>query len=155
MSLWVIPPPGKSAWFAKIDWYLNWQMIRGLAHESQRPSTELLRLAREHGLPEPILSSTTRTPLMIAARGRLGTDQCVVLEMSDSVADWLKLVHDLTVKLGSAKTRVYLPSGTSRAKAQELWKNITAKDKFDKEEFAIEFLADEEAASWSTQFQKN
>jgi hypothetical protein len=145
-SLWVLPTPGHSAWFAKIDWYLNWQMTRGLTHEARQPSTTLMRLTREHGLPDPIPAVTSPVPLMVSARGRVAAEQCVVIGEPENLSDWLKRVHQLIQALNHSSARIHLPTGASRPKADELWKTLSKQSKI-----SIEFIVDEEAATWPIQ----
>lgn len=149
-SLWVLPPPNHSAWFAKIDWYLNWQMTRGLTHEPRQPSAALIRLARDHGLPDPVVGNTSPVPLMVSARGRLNAEQCVVMGAPENLADWLKRIHALIQTLNQSSARVHLPSGATRQKAHELWKNLSKQGFFN-----VEFIDDEEAAKWPNRSQKN
>lgn len=149
-ALWVLPPPGKSAWFAKIDWYLNWQLTRGLVHEPRRPSAELMRLTRDLDLPAPTATDWTQAPLMVSAHGRLDAEQCVVLAMQGSLHEWLRQIHTVATRLGVQKLRVFLPTGMDRSDALDFWQKISKQDTLE-----IEFSSDEDAALWSTPSKKN
>ncbi len=144
-DLWVLPPPARSAWFAKIDWYLNWQLCKGLAHETRRPSVEILRVSEENGLAwtEPPVSEPN--PLLVSAKGRLPADRCMILDPGKSLKTWLTRVRDIAGKMQLRRLRVYLPDGIAVTEAQEVWRSFSSQD------FTIEFTADEDATIWPTQ----
>jgi len=49
-DLWVVSHPEKSAWALKIDWQLNFQILRAARHEKVRLSPEMTELLRQTGL---------------------------------------------------------------------------------------------------------
>ncbi len=140
MDLWVLPPPTKSAWFAKIDWYLNWQMSKGLSHVSPRASAELLQLTSENGMDfiEPPMDKTA--PLMVISNGRIPAQKCVVIDFTKSLKAWLTSVHRLSELLQVENLRVFLPPGSTPTEAQEIWRSCSTKN------INIEFSPDEDAA---------
>src|SRR4051812_13653439 len=79
-DLWIIPPAAHSQWFARIDWYLNWQMSKGLAFQRQKPSVELFRIIESAGLNYLAEPESPSTPLMIASAGKVGSERCVVID---------------------------------------------------------------------------
>ncbi len=149
-ELWVFPTPKHSTWFAKMDWYLNWQMTRGLSHEARRASAELLRLVNEHGLPTPAVTAPSSTPLLISSQGRVDAEQCLVLDFHQSLPQWLDEAHQLAQKLGQTNLRVFLPAEAMQREAIDLWKKLAKNSNL-----TADFLPDEDAAKWSTPFKKN
>lgn len=149
--LWVLPPPTKSAWFAKIDWYLNWQMCKGLAHEPRRLSHEMLRLIEENELPLSEPPQDNHAPLMIIAHGRLPASKCVVIEYGKSLKTWLTRVHQLAEHLNTDQLRVFLPYDSTRTEAEQIWRSFPAPSV----KMNIEFSPNEDATQWPNQFPKN
>jgi hypothetical protein len=136
-DLWVIPTAEHSQWFAKLDWYLNWQMTKGLSYQRQKPSLELLRVMEMSDIAFGAHPEFGNTPLMVAANGRLETDRCVVIDYADDIKAWLGKAADVTKNLQAAKVRVYLPKGAAQSAARDHWKKLS--------DIEIEFSTDEDA----------
>jgi len=136
-DLWVMPTAQHSAWFARLDWYLNWQMTKGLSYQRQKPSLELLRVMEMSDIAFGAHPEFGNTPLMVASTGRLETDRCVVIAYGDDLKAWLGQVADLAEKLKAQKLRVYLPKGSAQSAARDHWKKLSDNQ--------IEFATDEDA----------
>lgn len=139
MDLWVLPGPSKSQWFARIDWYLNWQMCKGLAFEKSRPSVELFRVLDEAGAQYTAHPSDPQWPLMVISQGRIPCAKCVVLEHPSALKDWLRTIKALVQRLDLHSVRVYLPTGTSVADAAKIWQTDLREQNIN-----IEFRSDED-----------
>ena len=124
-DLWFIPPAPHSAWFSRLDWYLNWQMCKGLAHRNAPPHAEIFRLAGEYGLQvDSSASGIAEAPLMISGRGLLPTKACVVVGYDGELKDWLTQVKLITFNMQATNSRVYLPKGASIVKAVGIWEKL-------------------------------
>jgi hypothetical protein len=121
-DLWVIPPSAHSQWFARIDWYLNWQMSKGLAYQRRKPSVELLRVLEDAGTAFQLHCAADTSPLLVASSGMVGSERCVVIEYGGELGEWLESVHQVCDNLKCKRTRVFLPRGITAAQAQTLWK---------------------------------
>lgn len=120
-DLWVLPPPRASAWFSVIDWYLNWQMSKGLAYPGLHLPNEVLRLSEEYEVPLPALKQTDASaPLLVLNHNRLPTAKCVVIE-SQPIEPWLKAAYAVALNLGADHLHVFLPSKTAATQAAEIW----------------------------------
>lgn len=137
-DLWFFPPAKESPWLAKVDWYLNWQMCKGLDHGGIHVPAETLKVAEEFGIAVPEVS-TRRTPLMVYARGLLPTNHCVVLETTNALGDWLKQIHDISKKLQAKSIQIFLPATASQETAQQAWEKL-------KSDLEIRFITDLETA---------
>jgi hypothetical protein len=136
-DLWIIPPATHSAWFSRLDWYLNWQMCKGLSHRNAPPHAEVFRLAGEHGLTiDAPLPGLGEAPLMISGQRLLPTKACVVLDYTGDLKTWLSEAKSITSQMQIKNSRVYLPAGASVAKAVEIWEKL-------KGTCLVEFMDDE------------
>jgi hypothetical protein len=140
-DLWVIPPSAHSQWFARIDWYLNWQMSKGLAFQRQKPPAELLRVLEDAGIAYEPEHASDGAPLMVASGGKVGSERCVVVDFGGKLPAWLHSVHGLCKDLQCRRTRVFLPRGSSKAEAETLWTKLTPLD------VQLEFSTDEDNAT--------
>jgi hypothetical protein len=137
-DLWVIPPSAHSQWFARIDWYLNWQMTKGLAFQRQKPPLELLRVLEDTGLTFRPEHAPEGSPLLVAANGMVGSERCVVVDYQGQLAAWMKTVHGLCGDLHCKRVRIFLPRGATVNEAETLWKKQTPLD------LHLEFSTDED-----------
>lgn len=111
-DLWIFAPPEHSAWAARMDWYLNWQMCKGLAHT---------RMSGEE-LPEVATFITKDAPILIASKDRLPAKSCLVLPLLKGEKTWLKKVHAIAHGLGAKKIQVFLSPGMKSEMAKEYWR---------------------------------
>ncbi len=121
-GLWVLPPPRLSAWFPLVDWYLNWQMSKGIAYSGIHLPNEVLRLAEDYEVELPVIKPTHQpAPLLVLAKGRLPTDKCVVLDFLDDEKQWLKHAHEISLNLDVKNVHVFLPNKVAKEQAIKIW----------------------------------
>lgn len=124
-DLWLLPPPRSSAWFAVIDWYLNWQLSKGLAYSGLHLPNETLRLAEDYEVPLPPVKTPgvdSGVPLLVLSQGRLPATKCVVLDTGLKHEDWLKQGFEITLNFDAKNVHVFLPAKASKEQSQQLWK---------------------------------
>lgn len=139
-DLWVLPTAEHSRWFARIDWYLNWQMSKGLAYNRPEPSPGLLHLLEVNSIPYSVPPNADRAPLMVASAGRVPAGLCVVLPFGGgrSLRDWLGEIQTLSGGLNPKRMRVFLPAGSSVKDALAAWAATPAQG------IEVEFSNDED-----------
>jgi hypothetical protein len=112
-DLWLIADAERSSWSRKIDWHLNFQILRSLAHQTPRLSPELRRVLEDAEVEAPEIEATSAvaTPLMIASRDLLPNRQTVSVPVPDEGGDaaWVKACHAVWNQLGRPRARVFLP----------------------------------------------
>lgn len=121
-DLWVFPPPRASRWFSRMDWYLNWQMSKGLSYPGLHLPLEVLTIAEsfDGDLPKA-RDRKADDPLLVISLGRLPAGKCVVVEGEDQFKPWLKKVFDLALKLNVSSVHVFLPAKVSLDQALKAW----------------------------------
>lgn len=127
----MLPTPRHSRWFTHWDWYLNWQMCKGLGYGGLHLPPETHRVAEEYGVGVPRTASArggTVPPLLIASQGRLPAAQCLVLDGADDLKSWLASARRLADDLRAADVRVYLPEDSTVKEAEKLWKSAAGPD---------------------------
>lgn len=72
-DLWVVSPPELSTWSRQIDWYLNFQISRGLRNQSRPRPAQISHLLQQiqWDLPEQFLDESQS--LLISSLRRLPT----------------------------------------------------------------------------------
>lgn len=121
-DLWIIADLEKSAWAQKIDWYLNFQILRSKTHKTPIPSPELLQVLERWEIEAPAVEELESAPLMIASADRLPNHAVVVVPFDDEdPRRWVKRVHDTWTRLDSPGLRIFLPEGLAASRFQEAW----------------------------------
>lgn len=121
-GLWVLPPPRLSAWFPLVDWYLNWQMSKGIAYSGLHLPNEVLRLAEDYEVELPMIKTAQQpAPLLILSHGRLPTDKCVVLDYLEDNENWLNQAHQISLDLDVKNVHVFLPAKVAKEQAAKIW----------------------------------
>ena len=138
-DLWVLPSPSVSRWFANIDWYLNWQLCKGLKFEPTKASVELFRVMEEGDFIFRESPHAKSSPLLTLAQGRIPAERCLVIEAPSELEGWLRTVHANVDKLRAANVRIFLPKGVAIDKARSTWTT------FKPEITSVEFTLDSEA----------
>ena len=122
-DLWIVPPASHSAWFSRLDWYLNWQMSRGLNHRQSPLAAELFRISEEHGLRidahDPL---DEQAPLLVSGRNLVPAKACVVLPYHGDLQEWLAQAQSIASKLKSTRAQVFLPTGAQVKSPSKSWK---------------------------------
>ena len=66
-DLWIVTEAARSKWARKIDWYLNFQILRASLHESKTISPELQAVMEKWDFEAPDVGAGSEAPLMIAS----------------------------------------------------------------------------------------
>ncbi len=136
-ELWVVPPSHHSAWFARLDWYLNWQMSKGLAHRPVRPSAEVEQLAQDYEIPIPFAQLADPGPLLIASSRLVPASSCIVLPYAGDVAGWLEQIAKFAENLRVKTVAIFLPAGVWVDSATSAWSGIQTS-------LEVQFIKDQE-----------
>lgn len=114
-DLWIVADPESSGWALRIDWLLNFQILRAGRHAPPPMDPELRALVDRTGLGIPGRAPTVR-PLLVAADLNLPCRW--VLSAADW--DWPGLVKCWR-ELGEPGLRLFLPSGVSIEEVERRW----------------------------------
>lgn len=120
-DLWIVPQSSHSAWFAQLDWYLNWQMCKGLTHKAAVADAQMYRLAEAYEVRMESPPLNKEAPLLVACREFLPAPQCLVLPFGGDIKQWLLEAKTIAFKMKCASAHVFLPAGAQADKAEKTW----------------------------------
>jgi len=121
-DLWVFPPYRHSKWLAKMDWYLNWQMCKGLAHKGFHLPVETARVAAHFEVNLPVTPSISQiSPLLVLSQQRVPTKKCLVVNFTDNGKQWLETVGEQATQLSAKSLTVFLPESLDESQAKTIW----------------------------------
>jgi len=122
-DLWIVPDFSSSRWTAKIDWYLNFQIIRSQRHLSPELRNFTLYIQNETGLNsyQPHLEKTA--PLMITSEAFFPNKWVVVIPTADNFTHWVRQASDVWENLKHPSMRIFLPTGQNAGSFHKEWQN--------------------------------
>ena len=123
-QLWFLPPPQFSPWVARIDYYLNWQICKAHERSPFKMLSELRMATHEMDLPFFESHIERGAPLLVASQGLLPAHQCVVIDFSGPLYDWLSQIKNVAIKLNAHSLQIFLPHGSSIEEGQKLWRDL-------------------------------
>lgn len=123
-DLWIVPPSQHSAWFAQLDWYLNFQMCKGMAHQPAVPDAHVFRLAHEYGVKVEESPLPAGAPLLIACKNLAPAAHCLVLPFNGDLKNWMVEAKTIAFKMKCESVEVFLPAGVDASKAEKIWTGL-------------------------------
>lgn len=120
-ELWVVPDLNQSTWTQKIDWYLNFQILRSTQHRVAEPPPEMKSVIGDWELDPPKIELHKTSPLMIASAQLLPNHAVVVIPMSEQNQNWPESVHSVWAKLDKPSLRVFLPKSVTASNFVKAW----------------------------------
>lgn len=112
VDLWVVPDLDHSKWARRIDWYLNFQIVRARPHVLPRLSSKLNEILASAEFTAPEVSVSPSAPLLVASQDLLPNRATVVVPWSEgenSQREWVRRCHALWRDL----SKPYAPNGLS------------------------------------------
>ena len=122
-DLWIVSEAARSKWARKIDWYLNFQILRASLHESKTISPDLQGVMDKWDFEAPDVGAGPEAPLMIASYRLLPNKQTVVVEHGETQDHelWVQTCHRVWKQLGTPKIRIFLPDSVPANSFVRAW----------------------------------
>lgn len=124
-DLWITADPGASRWALKIDWCLNFQILRGLRHTPVRAAESLVKTVKLTELDWIEIPAESGEPLLVAGGPNLPARwvACLPYENSD-LPGWVTRIEKLWSGLGRPSLKVFLPTGLAAGTFTETWRRL-------------------------------
>lgn len=124
-DLWVFPELNESRWAQKVDWYLNFQILKNSQKEPLDLSSEIRSTLLSCELPEYDFKTSPETSsLMISSQIHLPNKWTVIVPGSKNFRSWIKQIHQLWEDLKEPSLRVFLPAEQTNNSFVESWNLI-------------------------------
>lgn len=127
-DLWVVGKPTESPWALKLDWALNFQMLRAGQHKKTTIAPELQKFIHQTELEKELPSlqnSKTSRGLLVAADLNLPCRWVLMLE------EWnLNELHEAVVGLGHPSLRIFLPRAMNGESFAKAWSSLVGDHDF-------------------------
>ena len=110
-ELWVMADLEHCQWTAKIDWYLNFQIVKASRHEAPILSEFLAQIIDNTGVQVPEILALKDSSLLIHSQSLLPNKWVAVIPYVDNLKEWLKQISELWQGLQNPSLRIFLPTG--------------------------------------------
>jgi hypothetical protein len=121
-DLWVVANLENSSWSQKIDWYLNFQILRAKTHQTAAPDSEMNQVLSRWEVEIPPAENLSSSPLMIVSSSSLPNHAVVMVPFEvANLRRWVEQVHGVWRCLDAPSLRVFLPNGQNAVKFAKAW----------------------------------
>ncbi len=118
-ELWVTADLPKSKWTAKIDWYLNFQIVKASRHQPPPISDFLVKIIEKTNLEVPKLAPLTSSSLLIHSQSFFPNKWVAVVPYNDNLKEWMTRIFKVCEQLQNPTLRIFLPAGQQTATVTE------------------------------------
>lgn len=119
-DLWILPSQKQSRWFNRVDWYLNFQLIKATRHHSPKIALELQDLTVECELPAVKIGNPPHRQ-MVYSPSLLPNKWVVVVEEGQDFHHWINEIHQIWKNLNEPSLRVFLPPDKTLGDFNKHW----------------------------------
>ena len=123
-DLWICPDTMNSHWAVEIDWQLNHQIRKGLAHKTQAMDAEVKGLLYENQISWNDIQAATNS-LMIACSFQLPARWTLVLPWNGQLQKWVQSVFQHWKNLKEPTLRIFLPQNIAMADFSREWQKLS------------------------------
>jgi hypothetical protein len=124
--LWFTAQPTVSQLARKLDWYLNFQIMKSECRKPQSITAELVKIENEWGIERADLSVGAQAAVLIPSHAYFPNKQTVILQFDGDGKGWAEAVQKTALGLREARIRVFLPDDLSSEEFKESWPRKTS-----------------------------
>lgn len=122
-DLWIAPDSDHSRWTQKLDWYLNFQIIKNQRHLSPETRNFTKLIQKETGLEAYDHTIAKNAPLMMTSETCFPNKWVIVVPMTANFSNWVREVSNIWENLKHPSLRVFLPTGQNAGFFNKEWQN--------------------------------
>jgi hypothetical protein len=120
-DLWVTAHPFESKITVKLDWYLNFQITKGLSHQHHSVSEKVRNLLDQCELAELRFANEDTQDLLISAQNLVPARWVLVVPYS---TQWTEKIFRHWQNLNKPKLRVFLPDLLKAPEFEKSWLSL-------------------------------
>lgn len=137
-ELWVLPHYETSSWTPKIDWMMNFQILKNLRHVQKTPDAEIYRILKDNEIQTQLVEIDTdnllipsqlffaNTWILYSPVGlRIGDSEYTGFEKDSG---WINKIHKTWSNLNSPSMRIFLAKTWKPAQVQAAWAKLEDKE---------------------------
>lgn len=129
-DLWIVPDSKNSAWTKRLDWHLNFQLVKAMPLSPRPLETPLLHVLRETNQSFSMESLPESAPLMIASSTYFPNKWTVHLSFKQDLEEWCVRLAPIWRGLTEPTLRVFLPTQIKPDDFSKAWAKETKMTEF-------------------------
>lgn len=122
-DLWIVPDTAHCRWTQKIDWYLNFQIIKSQRHLSPETRNFTKLIQKEAGLESYDHRALRNAPLMMTSESFFPNKWVIVVPLAVNFSTWVREVSNIWENLKHPSLRIFLPTGQNAGSFHQEWQN--------------------------------
>src|SRR5437868_1774620 len=122
-DLWIVPDSPHCRWTQKLDWYLNFQIVKNQRHLSPEIRNFTKLIQKDTGLETYEHTVVKNAPLMITSEAFFPNKWVVVVPMTGNFSAWVREASNIWENLKNPSLRVFLPTGLNAGSFNKEWQN--------------------------------
>jgi len=119
--LWFVAQPTVSQLSRKIDWYLNFQIMKSECRIAKTASVELEQIEEAWGIERPDLSVASPAPVLIPSHAYFPNKQIVILPFDGAGDHWAEAIQNTARGLKETRIRIFLPDALTSEEFKRSW----------------------------------
>ncbi len=123
-DMWVCPDLLNSRWATQLDWHLNHQMRKGLAHKTQMLDANVKGLLYENQISWNDVQAHSEN-LMVACSLQLPARWVLVLPWNGQLQKWVQSIFQNWENLSKPQARIFLPQNIAMADFSRNWQKVS------------------------------
>lgn len=129
-DLWIVPTAAESRWTLRLDWYLNFQIIRAGRHARPQKDAAVEQVLQEIEWSPPNPRLDRQSPLLVSCDGRLPARWVAVVPGSSKLSDWTESIEKIWRDLQQPTLKIFLPTGLQAGPFSEEWRKKVQSDDY-------------------------
>jgi hypothetical protein len=119
-DLWILPESNQSKWNKRMDWYLNFQLVKSTRHQPLEIDKDLEETIDHCGLKEWFRTSKM-SQLLIGSAHLLPNKFVLQVEGSEDFESWVAQIYKAWTEIGKPTLRIFLPTGKNIGDFNQFW----------------------------------
>ena len=128
-DLWVLPQYGNSFWTAKIDWMINFQILKNLRFQKQQALPELDKILENNQIDR--LPFTYGNELLLIGTSLILPNKWILFNSGNTISDdkfdihgWIKQTHQTWSALKNPTLLFFVPHSVTSTKLAQAWDKL-------------------------------
>jgi hypothetical protein len=127
-ALWIIADQPKNPINIRIDWYLNFQLMKARSHHTEKWAPQLKTILKDNNITQFENEDSIKKPLMVPADQNFPVNNIVEIPSPEDKKNWVSKAQTIWEKLNHPELRVFLPTEISTEEFKTYWSGPKNKD---------------------------
>ncbi len=129
-KLWIVSDTKSSSWTLRLDYYLNFLILKNFRHAPPTVSTQLVSILSATGLSSELQQTekslfNSEKPLLLYSENQFPNLWTLHLPYDGQLSAWIKKAHTYWKGLHSPSLRFFLPYQVDPLELENAWQSVS------------------------------